>query len=122
MKQTGPTKQSTRDLVVALEQHGKKTKQAVYKTLSDMMSVSTRIRAEVNVEHLNEMGTRNKDKVLVVPGKVMAKGDIMAPIEVAAFAFSASAKHKIEAAKGKTWTLQQLIEKNVPGQKMVLVK
>ena len=122
MKRTGPTKQRTRDLIVTLDKHGKSTQQTAYRTISELLKLPTRIRAEVNVEHLNKLATQTKDKVFVVAGKVMAKGEVNQPIQVAALGFSANAKQKIMEAKGKTWTLEQLIENKVPAQKMVMVK
>ena len=122
MKRTGPTNSNTRQMLVHVHKHAKASKQNVYNTLFEIMSMSSRGRAEVNLHHLNEMGEKHKDKILVVPGIVLAKGDITMPLEIAAFRFSGSAKQKITQAKGKAWTLGQLVENKVPGSKIILVK
>ncbi len=122
MKRTGPTSTRTRDLVVKLEKHGKTSKQDVYRILSDIMGMSTRERTQVNVSHLNKMSQTYKDKVLVVPGKVLSNGEVTKSFEVAAFAFSEVARKKILAAKGKTWTLEELVTNKIPANKMILVK
>lgn len=122
MKRTGPTNTRTRDLIVQLDKYGKSSKQDVYRLLSNMMGMSTRERTQVSVSHVNKMNETYKDKVLVVPGKVLSNGEITSPAHVAAFAFSQAAKQKIEAAKGKAWTLEDLVKHNVPANKMILVK
>ena len=70
-------------------------------------------RAEVNVSKINRH-TRPGDIVLV-PGKVLGAGFIDHPVQVAAFAFSASARRKIEAAGGKCLTIRELVEQNPRG-------
>lgn len=122
MKRTGPTSTRTRELVVQLDKHGKTSKQDVYRLLSDMMGMSTRERTQVNVSHLNKMSQLYKDKVLVVPGKVLSNGEVTQAFEVAAFGFSDVARKKIVAAKGKAWTLEDLVAHKIPANKMILVK
>lgn len=122
MQRTGPTKASTRVLATQLDKQAKASKSGLYSVLTELLNGSTRTRSEVNVEHLNKMGARFKDKVFIVPGKVLAKGDVTMPLQVVAFQFSATAKQKITAAKGKIWTLDQLIESKILPKNMVLVK
>lgn len=122
MKRTGPTNLRTRDLVVKLDKHGKTSKQDIYRLLSDIMSMSTRERAEVSLAHLEKMSEQYKGKVLVVPGKVLSKGELTKAFEVAAFAYSETAKKKIHAAKGKAMTFEELIHEKIPTSKMILVK
>jgi large subunit ribosomal protein L18e len=122
VKRTGPTSKPTKALVQALEKHSAKQKKAVFETIAEGLNAPTRMRAEVNLHHLQKMAEKNKDKILVVPGKILGTGEISVAVEVAAFSFSASAKEKISAAKGKVHTLRELMDKNVPANKLVLVK
>lgn len=122
MKRTGPTSARTRSLVVQLDKHGKTSKQDVYRILSDIMGMSTRERTQVSLSHLNKMSATYKDKVLVVPGKVLSTGELTSGFEIAAFAYSEVAKKKIVAAKGKAWTLEDLVTHKIPASKMILVK
>lgn len=122
MKRTGPTNIRTRNLVVHLEKHAKKTKEGAYAVLSEMMNVPARIRAEVNLYHLDVLATTHKEKILVVPGSVLGKGSIKHAVEVAALRFSGTAKKQIEAAKGKAWLIEELVDQKVPAKKLVLVK
>ena len=122
MKRTGPTHIRTRSLVVYLEKHAKTSKQEAYRTISEILTKPTRIRAEVNLSHLNQMAGVGKDKVLVVPGVVLGKGTLTHPVEVAALRYSGSAQQKIKDAKGKAWLLEDLVSNKIPAQKLVLVK
>ncbi len=122
MKRTGPSNPNTAELLVQLDKHGKKSKQHAYQTLSELLKVATRQRAEVDLEHLNHLAQIHQDKILVVPGKVLSDGKVTQPIEVAAFRITQNAKKKIEEAKGKTHNLRELIQQNTPGKKLVLVK
>lgn len=122
MKRTGPTKTSTRELIVKLDKHRKASNENAYGVLTALMGVSTRERAEVSLAHLEKMSTLYKDKILVVAGKVLSKGELSAPLHVAAYAYSETAKKKILAAKGKAMTLNEIVEQKVPASKMILVK
>ena len=56
-------------------------------------------------------------ETVVVPGKVLSVGDLTKKVEVAALTFSAEAKRKIEEAKGRTLSLQELLHENPEGRK-----
>jgi len=119
---TGPTKQETRDTIVKLEKYGKKTKKAVWKDLAKRLKKPSRIRAKINVYRLNELAEKNKDKILVIAGKVLAKGNIEKKIEVACFTYSEKAKEKIIANKGTIISLTDLIDKKISADKMVIIQ
>jgi len=119
---TGPTKQETRDTIVKLEKYGKKTKKAIWKDLTKRLKKPSRIRAKINVYRLNELAEKNKDKILVVAGKVLAKGNVETKIEVACFNYSEKAEQKINAKKGNIMLLTDLIDKKISADKMVIVQ
>jgi large subunit ribosomal protein L18e len=68
------------------------------------------------------MAEKNRDKVFVVAGTVMGNGEITKPLKVAAFKFTVVAKTKITGQKGKAFSLDELMEQKIPGNKIVLVK
>ena len=49
-------------------------------------------------------------------GKVLSVGNITKKVQVAAFNFSDEARKKIEQAKGKVLTIQELIQQNPEGK------
>ena len=122
MKRTGPTSTQTRALTAQLEKHGKTNKQNAFRVMAEIIQTSTRRRVEVNLTHLEKMHTLYKDKVLVVPGKVLSNGVLSQPIEVAAMKYSKAAKQKILSTKGKAWSLEELITHKIPANKIILVK
>ena|SRR3989344_7834592 len=119
---TGPSNKATRELIVDLDKQGKKSGKAVWKVLSAKLAASSRRRIAVNIYTLRKAAKANKDKVLVVPGKVLSKGELQEKIEVACFACSGKAKKKIEGAKGKVITLKDLMKSNMDASKMVIVQ
>jgi large subunit ribosomal protein L18e len=101
MKATGPTRKSTRELIVKLEKLGKKNKSAIWLKVSEILSKPRRNRAAINLWRLNKLAKKFPSKTFVMPGKVLGKGDVSEKIVIAALDFSAEARKKIEAAKGK---------------------
>lgn len=122
VKRTGPTSGLIRYTAKHLHKHAQASKKSVFDVLSEAILTSTRIRAEVNVEKLEKIWQTSKGKVLVVPGKILSKGTLNTPIEVAALRYSVGAKEKILSAKGKAHTLDELIHLNIPASKLMVVK
>jgi ribosomal protein L18E len=54
MKQTGPTNTNTKRLAVRADKHGKKEKQNVYRIISNLLQKPKRVKAEVNISHLEK--------------------------------------------------------------------
>ncbi|MFH1390684.1 MAG: 50S ribosomal protein L18e [Candidatus Diapherotrites archaeon] len=115
-------KKSTKKLIVSLEKQGKKTKKAVWKSIAERLAKPARIRAKVNVDKLNKLAKKQKDKIFVVPGKVLSMGEINTKIEVACLDYSEKARKKIEAHKGKILSLTELIEAKPKESEMVIVQ
>ncbi|MBI5355755.1 MAG: 50S ribosomal protein L18e [Candidatus Aenigmarchaeota archaeon] len=111
---TGPTNPVLRGTIKALESAGKNGK--IWKDLAERLSVSTRIRASVNLAVINRHA---KDgEVIAVPGKVLSYGNIDKKLTIGAFSFSSQAAKKIENAGGKVSSLEELAHKNPKGNKI----
>ena len=67
-------------------------------------------RVNVNLNKINE--NAKEGEIVVVPGKVLAQGEIDKKIKVVAFSFSGKAKEKILKAKGEVSTILEEIKKN----------
>ncbi|MBI4210194.1 MAG: 50S ribosomal protein L18e [Candidatus Diapherotrites archaeon] len=119
---TGPTNKSTRELIVDLDKHGKKVKNGVWRLLSKKLGSSSRARVAMNVYKLSGMAAQSKGKTIVVPGKVLSKGDIKETARVACFACSAKARRKIEAAGGKVIGLKELMLENPKASTLVVMQ
>ena len=102
------------DLILNL----KKTKAKIWLRVASDLEKPTRIRREVNLYKINK-STRDGETA-VVPGKVLAIGNLEKPITVAAFRFSADAKEKINK-KGKAISIAELLKSNPKGSKVRII-
>ncbi|MFA6887964.1 MAG: 50S ribosomal protein L18e [Candidatus Woesearchaeota archaeon] len=86
----------------------------IWKSIAITLAASTRKRPVVNISKINRYAQENE--IIVIPGKVLASGDLDKAVQVAAYQYSADARAKIEQSKGKALTLLELIEKNPKGK------
>jgi large subunit ribosomal protein L18e len=122
MKSKGPTKKSTRELILALEKYGKKSKAELFVDLAKRLTKPRRNRPSVNLWKLNKMTKAFPDKTLVVPGKVLSYGRLEGKPTVAAFEFSEKALEKIRANGAKPLTLYDLVKTETKQTNLMLVK
>ncbi len=113
----GPTNTSTRKLCNELEQASNKNKAPIWKKVAYTISKPTRQRPEVNLYKVAKAAT----SIVVVPGTVLAIGSVSKPVTVAAFKCSSKAREKIEAAKGKVITIQELLKSNPTGKDVTVL-
>jgi large subunit ribosomal protein L18e len=92
----------------------RKEKVNVWSRLASDLAKPTRSRREVNLFTVDLYA--NDGETVVVPGKVLGTGDVSKPVSVAAFRFSDSAKEKIVKAKGKVFTIQDVMKSNPKGK------
>lgn len=100
-------------LIDELKKTSYEHKAKIWKTVAVKLEKPLRNMAEVNLSRI-ERNAKNNETV-VVAGKVLGSGDINKSLTVAAFSFSDNAKKKILGAKGKVFTLRELMEKNPEG-------
>jgi large subunit ribosomal protein L18e len=62
-----------------------------------------------------------KSDTVVVPGKVLAAGEIDHTITIAALSFSEKAERKIRAAHGRCLSLEDLVNKNPVGSNVKII-
>jgi len=114
-KRTGPTSLTLKLLLIDLSKLYKKEKVNLWKRLEYELSKSSRNRREINLYKIDQYA---KDgETVVVPGKVLSKGDLNKKLTVAAFKFSSEAKSKINKV-GKAISIQQLMKDNPKGKKV----
>lgn len=114
MKRTGPTNFQLQQLLLELETRSLQNK--FWKRVLYDLKKPSRQRRTVNVYKIDKYA---KDgETVLIPGKVLSVGEINKKVQVAAFTFSSEARRKIEQAKGKALTINELIEKNPEGRKV----
>jgi large subunit ribosomal protein L18e len=113
VKRTGPTNAHMQQEIERLRKLAKENQTAIWADVAEKLANSRRSRVEVNVGRI-ERNANNGD-VIIVPGVVLAAGEIAKPVSVAAWKFSAGAGKKIKDAGGKCMTIDELVKENPKG-------
>ena len=119
MKPTGPTNPVLHELITCLRKESTSSKAALWDRIADDLEKSTRARRVVNINKLARFTKANE--TIVVPGKVLGSGALSHSIVVAALGFSAGARERIEAAKGKTLSIEQLLKQKPKAKDLKLM-
>ena len=106
-------------LVQTLKRVAHENNAPIWRDLAKRLEKPARSWAQVNLSRL-EYHLPPKT-VVVVPGKVLGAGSLSKPMTVAAFAFSASARAKIDAVGGSCLSLSELAKKNPKGANVALM-
>ncbi len=116
-------KLETIKLIASLEKAAKSTESAIWADLAERLVKPTRNKVVVNLDKLNVMAKKNKGKILLVPGKVLVKGELTEKAKVVAVNASEGAKAKI-AAKGEFILLKDFAKdvSRVKASEIVIVK
>jgi len=120
MKRTGPTNIWLRLLISKLKKYSNIYKSNVWRSVAQELEKPARRRVAVNLSRINRNATNGS--VVVVPGSVLSSGLLTKPVKVAAYRFSASARKKIMEAGGEPLTLEELLEQNPAGKKVIILK
>ncbi|MDD3233492.1 MAG: 50S ribosomal protein L18e [Candidatus Methanomethylophilus sp.] len=91
-------------------------KAAIWRDVALRLEAPNRTWAETNLSKIEEYA--QDGETIVVPGKVLAAGDLTKKVNVAAYSFSAKAAAQIFAAGGKTMTIKELMAANPKGSKV----
>ena len=73
----------------------------------------------VNIARINKYAPEGS--TVVVPGKVLAIGDLDHKVNVAAWSFSENARRKIQEAGGRVLTIREIMAENPSGKDLILM-
>lgn len=107
------------ELITRLEYLGRKEKSNIWKRVARELKKPRRVWRKVNLVRINKYGKENSD--IIVPGKVLAFGDINKKFNVVAYDFTKNAIVKINLMGGKAILLKDYIEKNKKGKNTLLI-
>jgi len=93
-----------------------KTKRRIWKKVSKKLSGPRSSRVEANLYRINKK-TKEND-VIVVPGKVLALGDLDHKLTIACLDCSKPARIKIEISGSKLLSIEELLEQNPEGKEV----
>jgi large subunit ribosomal protein L18e len=102
-----------------LKKQSRENNVGIWRDIAERLTKPRRNGVAVNVSRLNRY--THKSETVIVPGKVLGTGQISHSLTVGAFAFSAKARGKIEAAKGKCYSLDDLAKKDPKGSKIKII-
>jgi len=105
---------------IMLEKAGKKQMAPIWMEASSLLSNPASGRVEVNLGRISRIA--GDGEAVFVPGKVLGTGVMERKVIVGAFAFSGSAKSKIEASGGSALTIGEFLKKYPKGSGVRLVK
>ena len=115
MKRTGPSNIVLSSLIQELRKKANEHKANIWKRIADDLEKPTRKRRIVNVYKINKFTKDNE--TVIVPGKVLAVGELDHNVTVAAFTFSGSASEKINKV-GKAIPINELLKEDPKGKKI----
>lgn len=107
------------EAIVLSERRYRKERSGIWKTISEFLRKPHRRRIAVNLGRIAR--SVDKDKIAVVPGKVLGTGRLDKPITVAALSFTQQAERKIREVGGKCLTLKELIEGRYKPSELVII-
>ena len=85
----------------------------IWRDVADRLERSRKNWSEVNLSRLSRYAAKGEQ--IVVPGVVLATGEMTTAVTVAAFRASEAARKKIEAAGGRSVDLLELAVQNPKG-------
>lgn len=91
----------------------------IWRDIASRLEKPTRRHVAVNVSRIDRYAEAGE--TALVPGKVLAAGDLTKNVNVAALSFSEEARKKITAAGGKCWTVAELAQANPKGKNVRII-
>jgi len=107
------TNPGLRILITDLKKMSWENEAPIWRDIAKRLEKPTKHRAAVNLSRI-ERNTKEGDIVLV-PGKLLAAGDLSKKVTVAAYGFSQAAVEKVAAMGGECISIPALAEKHPNG-------
>ena len=118
-KRTGPTNPYLRQLIDNLKRKSLELKAPIWKDIAEKLSKSTRQRIEVNLSDIER--NASDGETIVVPGVVLASGNLTKKVNICAWKFSKATEAKIKNSNGKIMTIEELVKENPKGSNVKII-
>ena len=106
-------------LVEDLKKASSQNEADIWKRVAQDLEKSTRRKRIVNLSKISRYSAENE--IIIVPGKVLASGELDKKVTIAAYQFSEQAEEKIKQAKGTIMKIAELVKKNPKGSKVRII-
>src|SRR6266487_3441943 len=113
MAKTPKTNTHLQRIVRELREVSREADAPIWRDIAERLERSRKNWSEVNLSRLSRYAAKGEQ--IVVPGVVLATGEITTAVTVAAFRSSEAARKKIEAAGGRAISLLDLASQNPKG-------
>jgi len=113
MAKTSKTNPHLQDVLRELREVSREAGGMVWRDVADRLERSRKNWSEVNLSRIDRYASKGEQ--IVVPGVLLATGEISTPVTVAAFRASSAARKKVEAAGGRAISLLELAVQNPKG-------
>ena len=90
-----------------------KTKRRIWRDVSEYLMAPQKNRVEKNLGDLHSVS--NDGDVVIIPGKVLANGQLAKKITIACYSISKAAAKKLNESNIKRISIEQLLEENPAG-------
>ncbi len=108
------------EIIKKLEEIGRKKKIKLWKDIAKRLQKPTRQKPRVNLDKIDKLAKKNKDKYLLIYGKILGRGDLEESPKVIYIEISEKAKEKIKEKKGELIFITEAL--NIKPEKTVIVK
>lgn len=115
---TGPTNPELMNLIIELKTLAIQENKKIWKRVATDLEKPTRERRVVNLIRIDK--NAKEDEIALIPGKVLAGGDLTKKTTIAAYQFSGQALDKINKI-GKAITIKELMKQNPRGNKVRII-
>ena len=112
-------KQKLKETIQELKKISIEKKIPLWKRVATELEKSNRKRRIVNLTRIN-LHTKTGETILV-PGKVLANGELNHKVSIVAWSFSKQAKDKIKEAKGEIISLNDFMKQEIKGKKVRII-
>lgn len=120
MKQSKSSNIELIQLIRLLKKQSREKKANIWNNVAKYLAKSQPQRTSVNLSKINRYTEKNE--TVIVPGKVLGTGSLDHSLTIAAFKTSKKAREKIEAAKSKYITIQEIVKKKPKGTKIKIIR
>ena len=120
MRETKSTNPEIIQLIKLLKKQSREQQAGIWLDVAEDLAKPSRQRVAVNLSKLSRV--TEKGATVVVPGKLLASGDLDHAVTVAAFGASSKAKEKLAAVKAKYLSIGELVEKNPQGANVKIIR
>ncbi|MCL2686947.1 MAG: 50S ribosomal protein L18e [Methanobrevibacter sp.] len=108
------------ELIKSLKDKSYNEEVAIWKDIAKRLERSARRQAEVNLSDINRVS--KEEQIVIVPGKVLANGQLDHKVSIAALNFSKVAQEKVEKSGGECISISEIMEKNPKGNNIKIVE